>query len=96
MANGNPSIAIEEPSDDWVISVENVIYIPDYRLQLTFNDHKVVDVDFSDFLQNAIHPAIRQYLDIDRFKQFTLEHGELYWHDYALCFPIADLYNGNI
>ena len=39
---------------------------------------------------------IRAYLSPDRFRQFSIEHGDLIWNDYDLCFPMADLYEGNI
>ena len=39
---------------------------------------------------------IRKYLDVELFQQFSLIYGDLVWHDYELCFPIADLYEGTI
>jgi len=53
-------------------------------------------VDFGPFLQKSLNPMIRKYLKLDNFKNFTVEYGDLFWHDYDLCFPIADLYDGRI
>ncbi len=83
-------------ADNWVITIDNSEYVKDYILQLTFNDGKVADVDFEPFLRQSLNPLIQKYLDIKIFKEFTLEHGDLHWNDYDLCFPIADLYDGGI
>jgi hypothetical protein len=38
----------------------------------------------------------RKFLDINEFKKFKIEYGDLVWNDYELCFPIIDLYEDNI
>jgi hypothetical protein len=53
-------------------------------------------VDFKPFLAHSCHPAIRQYLDESKFKQFEIVDGNLNWNDYELIFPVADLYEGKI
>jgi hypothetical protein len=68
----------------------------DYRLTLHFDDGKVQTVDFESFLSRSHHPDIRAFLEPARFRQFRIEHGELVWGDYALCFPIMDLYLNRI
>jgi len=45
---------------------------------------------------SSLNPLIRAYLDLDKFKNFSIEYGNLFWNDYDLCFPIADLYEGRI
>ncbi len=35
-------------------------------------------------------------MNIDEFKKFKLDAGDLEWNDYDLCFSIADLYENNI
>ena len=79
---------------DWIISIEQAEYVEEYILRLKFNDGKEAEVDFGPFLQQSLNPLIRKYLDKDMFKQFTVEHGDLFWNDYDLCFLIADLYEG--
>jgi hypothetical protein len=53
-------------------------------------------VNFGSFLKNSEHPSIRAYLDLKRFKNFTVEDGDLHWNDFDLVFPMADLYEGKI
>lgn len=80
----------------WIVDIEEANYIERYKLRLLFSDKSEKVVDFEPFLSNSLNPMIRKYLDIDIFKQFTVEYGDLFWDDYDLCFPIADLYKGEI
>lgn len=83
-------------TEEWVISIEKVEYLEDYKLRLWFSDGQELVVDFSQFLNNSLNPMIRKYLELDNFKKFSIEYGDLMWNDYDLCFPIADLYKGKI
>ena len=67
-----------------------------YRLRLVFSDGMERVLDFGPFLRGSAHPAIRSFLEPDRFASFRIEQGDLLWGDYELCFPIADLYAGRI
>ena len=67
-----------------------------YRLSLGFDDGSTQVVDFEPFLAASAHPAIRAYLAQDRFASYRIEHGDLVWGDYDLCFPIVDLYLNRI
>lgn len=67
-----------------------------YKLNLSFSDGSERLVDFEPFLQTSRNPMIRSYLDPKKFAHFTIEHGNLLWDDYGLCFPIADLYENRI
>ncbi|MEA2051047.1 MAG: DUF2442 domain-containing protein [Campylobacterota bacterium] len=79
-----------------LISIEKAKYIDDYKISLMFNDGKKNIVDFKDFIFLSRHPDIKKYQDLDLFKKFDLEYGELNWNDYDLAFPIYDLYKGRI
>lgn len=79
-----------------VINIVSVTQIDKYKLRLSFDDGVVQDVDFGKFLNKAPHPDIRAYLEENRFNTFRLEHGELVWGDYDLCFPIMGLYLNQI
>lgn len=79
-----------------VINIVSATQIEKYKLCLTFDDGVVQEVDFGTFLGKSQHPDIRAYLDENRFNAFRLEHGELVWGDYDLCFPIMDLYLNQI
>ena len=82
--------------EEWVIAIEEAQYIKDYTLRLNFSDGKELEIDFGPFLHRSLNPLIKKYLDIDMFKRFTIENGDLFWNDYDLCFSTADLYEGKI
>ena len=79
-----------------VIRINKVEYLDKYKLFLLFNDNTKQTVDFYPFLSNSLNPLIRKYIDINEFKKFKIDEGDLEWNDYDLCFPIADLYENNI
>lgn len=81
---------------DAVIAITAAEFVSGYRLRLRFNDGKERVVDFEPFLRRSLNPMIRAYLDPAKFRQFSLEYGDLRWNDYDLCFPIADLHEGRI
>ena len=74
------------------INILSVEQVGDYRLRLHFDNGAEQTVDFYTFLSRARHPEIRAFLDPARFAAYHIEHGDLVWGDYALCFPIIDLY----
>ena len=77
------------------VSVQNVRHPSGCRLEITFSDGHVQNVDFAPFLQQA-HPELRKYLDEKEFVQFSVDHGNLVWNDYEMCFPIEALYTGKL
>jgi hypothetical protein len=79
-----------------VVRVKSVGYLAPYRLRVLFDDGRETTVDFGPFLKESVHPSIRAYLDVERFRNFTLEDGVLHWSDFDLVFPMADLYEGRI
>lgn len=81
---------------DWVVAIKRAEYAGDYSLQIEFDDGKKVKVDFSSFLNESLNPLIKRYLDLEEFKKYSLDYGDLQWNDYDLCFPVADLYEGRI
>ncbi len=78
------------------IAIEAAEYVEGYKLNLWFSDGTERIVDLEDFLSKSSNPMIKKYLDKEEFKGFTIEYGDLFWNDYDLCFPIADLYEGSI
>ena len=78
------------------INIKAVEQVGDYALQLSFDDGTVQIVDFKPFLSLSRHPDIRAYLEPERFASYRIEHGELVWGDYELCFPVADLYRNRL
>jgi Protein of unknown function (DUF2442) len=79
-----------------ILSIQNAMPKEDYKLQLHFNDGVEKTIDFSPFLNQSQHPSIRAFLQPAKFQSFRIEHGDLVWGDWDLCFPIADLYSGRI
>ncbi|MBI2926866.1 MAG: DUF2442 domain-containing protein [Verrucomicrobia bacterium] len=79
-----------------VVSIEAAHYVAPYNLNLRFDNGHESAVDFGPFLNGSAHPSIRAYLDVERFKAFSLEQGMLHWNDFDLVFPMADLYAGRI
>ena len=79
-----------------IINLLTAVRVSECKLRLLFDDATTQTIDFKPFLQGSRHPQIRAYLDDARFASFRIEYGELIWGDYALCFPIADLYANQI
>ena len=79
-----------------VVQIEAVRYVSPYKLRIRFDDGRENTVDFGPFLKTSAHPSIRAYLELNRFKNFTIEDGVLHWNDFDLVFPMADLYAGRI
>ncbi len=79
-----------------IINVLRAESVGDYRVRISFNDESEQEVNFQPFLANSRHPDIRRWLDHEKFVTFHIEHGELVWGDYELCFPVIDLYHNRI
>lgn len=82
--------------EEAVIDIVRADRLSDYKLKLRFSDGVDRVVDFELFLRKSRNPLIREYLKHKKFANFRLEHGDLVWDDYGLCFPIADLYENRI
>jgi hypothetical protein len=78
------------------IAVTQAEYLEKYKIRFTFSDETERTIDFSGFLNRANNPMTRQFLDKDLFSAFNIEFGDVVWNDYELCFPILDLYEGNV
>ena len=78
------------------VDVMQAEQVATYQLRLAFSDGTKRIVDFGPFLRNSSHPEIRSFLQPEKFASFKVEHGDLLWGDYELCFPVADLYEGSI
>jgi hypothetical protein len=76
--------------------IQGASHLDGYVLSLDFSSGVTKQVDFAPFILNALHPDVQKYRDLERFKQFTVADGDLYWNDYELCFPVADLYQNQL
>lgn len=79
-----------------LIEIESAEYLGEYSIQICFKDGIIRVIDFKRFLETAIQPSIRKYLDTTMFKEFNIVEGNLNWNDYDLIFPVYDLYLGQI
>ena len=75
------------------VNVKDVRHLGGCWLEITFSDGHIQKIDFSPFLKQA-HPELRKYLDEKEFGRFSVEHGNLVWNDYEMCFPVESLYTG--
>jgi len=78
------------------IAITQAEYLGQYEIRLTFSDRTEQTIDFSGFLNRSKNPMTRKFLDKKLFRNFQIEHGDIVWNDYELCFPIGDLYEGNV
>jgi len=78
------------------INIQKAQHLSDYKIILEFNDGKKNTINFKDFITKSQHPDIQKYKDINTFKNFNLQYGEIEWNDYELAFPIDDLYQNTI
>lgn len=78
------------------IKVHSACYLKDYSFKITFSDGVEKIVDFESFLDKAIYPSIKKYLNKELCGIFQIVNGNLNWNNYDLIFPISELYNGEI
>ena len=78
------------------LSISAAQQVGPHTLALTFASGEEQVIDFGPFLRSAGHPAIRAYLDENRFQQFKIVHGNLNWNNYDLIFSVDDLFNGKV
>lgn len=79
-----------------VISITKAEMGNDLKIHFEFSDGTRRNIDFRPFLERSRNPMTRKYLDPVEFKNFQLEHGDIVWNDYELCFPIWNLYEGKL
>lgn len=79
-----------------VVNIVEAKYLGGYSIQLVFSDGLTRALDFQPFLERAKNPMTRKFLDLENFKNFRLENGDLLWNDFELCFPVWDLHEGKI
>jgi hypothetical protein len=78
------------------LSITAAQYTSGYKIELRFNDDTERVVDFGPFLQHSRNPDIQDFRDLDAFKSFRIEDGNLMWGDFKMIFPIMDLYRGEL
>ena len=74
--------------------IKQATYLADYRIKVLFDDGTSRDIDLYGFLSQSRLPIIRQYLDLDKFRQFRVEDGTLAWGDNELDLNPINIYKG--
>jgi hypothetical protein len=75
------------------ILVTGATYIQAYKVKIEFS--RVID--FEPFLKENPHPQWNKYNNVDNFKKFKIENGNLVWgRNWDLIFPVSGLYTGNL
>lgn len=79
------------------IQVVDAVYEGNYTVRISFNDGAIQRVDFGPFLIEQPHPQYNKYRDIEWFKAFSVEMGNLVWgENWDLIFPVEQLHKGHI
>ena len=77
-----------------VISAE---HLKDHKVKIQYSDKKKNIVDFGVFLDSHPHPAYNHLKDINKFKQFWIEDGNIVWdNNWDFIFPVSDLYHNRL
>lgn len=77
-----------------VISIIEAKYTGDFTIEFEFSDRVKRAINFRPFLEKSRNPMTKKYLKEEYFKNFQVEHGDIVWNDYEMCFPIWDLHEG--
>lgn len=78
------------------LSVKSATHKTGHILQIEFSDGHVECVDFAPFIFSSGHPDYELYKSVDSFQNFEIIDGNLNWNDYAMIFPVEDLYHNRL
>ncbi len=79
------------------VRVENATYESGYKIRISFSDDTEQVIDFGPFLVEKPHPQYNKYRDIDAFKTFSIEMGNVVWgENWDLVFPVEQLHQGRV
>ena len=79
------------------ILVTGAIYLHEFKVRIEFSDNTMKIIDFETFLKENQHPQWAKYNNINNFKKFKIENGNLVWgRNWDLVFPVYGLYTGNL
>lgn len=76
------------------VKITEAQYLDEYKLKLHFNDDSVRIIDFKLLLMESNYPNEKKYLDLENFKKFKVDLGDLIWNDFDMCFQAKNLYKG--
>ena len=79
------------------ISIESAKYLHGHKIEFLFNDGKKQCIDFKPFLDEYPHPAYNRLQDVNNFKHFWIEDGNVVWDEnWNFIFPEHQLYYNTI
>lgn len=79
------------------ICVTQAKHLHDYTIEVQFSDGTRQVIDFKPQIDRIRTPEYEKYQDINHFKSFAVEDGNLVWgEDWDLIFPVHKLYKGRI
>jgi len=78
------------------LKVLSATYVSDYIINIVFSDGSKKQVNFKLFLENAMNPCAKRYLNKKDFMKFEIIDGNINWNDYDMIFPVWNLYIGKI
>lgn len=62
-----------------MIYVTKAQYIDQYKIHLTFNNNKSGVIDLKDVVEHDHRAIFHELIDIQKFKQFTVEMDTIVW-----------------
>lgn len=79
------------------LHITSAKYVAPLSVRLQFSDGAEQIVDVGAFIRRHPHPQYNAYLKEHKFKQFTIEEGDVVWgKNWDLVFPIEQLRAGAI
>lgn len=78
------------------LNIIRAVWVSNLKIHVEFSDGFSRTLDFEPFLSASSQPETRRYLNVERFKGFSICYGNLVWNDYDLCFSLEDLYSDNL
>jgi len=71
--------------------------VDELKVDLTFSDNTRQVVNVGEFIRRHPHPQYNKYLDVRKFRRFSIENGNIVWgKNWDLMFPIEQLHSGSI
>ncbi len=77
--------------------ITEAVVVDELKVDLTFNDNTRQVVNVGEFIRRHPHPQYNKYLDVRKFRRFSIENGNIVWgKNWDLMFPIEQLHSGSI
>jgi hypothetical protein len=68
-------------------------YISAYKIEFTFENNSKKVVDFKVFLMNERNPMTTEFRDVNLFRKFKIEGGDILWKNFQMCFSGEAMYH---